>query len=54
MIGSEKIDDKKIVGAVLLDFSVALDIIDRCLLVGKTYVVWRYTPCYIVDKELPV
>jgi hypothetical protein len=30
-----KIDDKKIVGAVLLNFSAAFDIIDRCLLLEK-------------------
>ena len=30
-----EIDDKKIVGAVLLDFSAAFDIIDQCLLLEK-------------------
>ena len=48
-----KIDDKKIVGAVFLDFSAAFDIIDHSLLLKK-HVLWLYIPCYIVDKELPV
>ena len=48
-----EIDDKKIVGAVLLDFSVAFDIINQSA-AGKMYVLWLYTPCYIVDNELPV
>ena len=30
-----EIDDKKIVGALLLDFSAAFDIIDHCLLLAK-------------------
>jgi hypothetical protein len=38
-------------GGVVLDFSAALDIIDHILLL---YVLWLYTPCYIVDKEFPV
>ena len=46
-------DDKKIVGAVLLDFSAAFDIISQSAY-GKTYVLWLYTPCYNVDKQLPV
>ena len=33
------IDDKKIVGAVLLDFIVDFDIIDQSA-AGKTYVLW--------------
>ena len=44
-----EIDDKIIVGAVLLDFSAAFDIIDHSLLLKKTYVLWLYTPCYNVD-----
>jgi hypothetical protein len=32
---ARKIDDKKIVGAVLLDFSAAFDIIDHDLLLEK-------------------
>jgi hypothetical protein len=44
MIGRE-IDDKNIVGAVLLDFRAAFDIIDLSLLLEKkTYVLWLYTP----------
>jgi hypothetical protein len=39
-----EIDDKMIVEAVLLDFSAAFDII----------VLWLYTPCYNVVKELLV
>ena len=42
-----EIDDKKIGGAVLLDFSAAFA-------GGKSCVFWIFTPCYIVDKELPV
>ena len=44
---------KMIVGAVLLDFSVAFDIIDHSLLLEK-HVLWLHTPCYNVDKELLV
>jgi hypothetical protein len=44
---------QQIVGAVLLDFSAAFDIIDQSA-GGKTYVLWFYTPCYIVDKALHV
>ena len=71
-----EIDDKNIIGAGLLDFSAAFDIIDHSLLLGKHLfhgftppaimwiksslsnrtqrVLWLYTPCYNVDKELPV
>jgi hypothetical protein len=48
-----EIDDKMIVGTVLLDFSAAFDITDQSRL-EKTYVLWLYTPCYNVDKELLV
>ena len=48
-----EIDDKKIVGAVLLDFNVAFDIMDHSLPLEK-HVLWLYTTCYNVDKELPV
>ena len=50
-----EIDDKNIVGAVLLDFSAAFDIIDHSLLMSvEKLVLWLYTPCYIVVKELSV
>ena len=49
-----EIDDKNNVGAVLLDFSAAFDIIDRRSAAGKTCALWLYTLCYNVDKELPV
>ena len=45
----KEIDDKMIVGAVLLDFSAAFE-----SAAGKAYVLWLYTPCYNVDKELLV
>ena len=48
-----EIDDKSIVGAVLLDFSADLDIINHSLLLEK-HMLWLYTPCYNVDKELLV
>ena len=48
-----EIDDKMIVGAVLLDFSADLDMIDHSLLLERC-VLWFYTPCYNVDKKLPV
>ena len=38
-----EIDDKKIVGAVLLDFSVAFDIIDQSLLLAKL-MCYDFTP----------
>ena len=41
-----EIHDQKIVGVVLLDFSVAFDVIIHSLLL--------YTSCYNVDKESPV
>ena len=47
-----EIDDKKIVEAVLLDFSADFDIIDHSLLLAKR-MCYGYIPCYIVDKELP-
>ena len=47
-----EIDDKNIVGAVLLDFSATFDIIDHSLTLEK-HVLWLYTSCYNVDKELP-
>jgi hypothetical protein len=40
--------------AVLLDFSAAFDIIDHSLLLAKRMLLWLYTPCYNVDKELRV
>ena len=43
-----EIDDKKIVGAVLLDFSAGFDIIDHSLLLLSL------STFYIVYKEVPV
>ena len=48
-----EIDNTIIVGAVILDFSAAFDIIDQSA-AGKMYVLWLYTPWYNVDKELLV
>jgi hypothetical protein len=43
-----EIDDKKIVGAVLLEFSVAfIKIMDHSLLLEKV-VLWLYTSCYSI------
>jgi hypothetical protein len=42
-----EIDDKKIVGAVLLDFSVAFDIIDHILLLEKG-MCYGFTPAAIL------
>ena len=47
-----EIDDKMIVGAVLLNLSAAFDIIDHDLLLEK-HMCLGFTPlCYNVDKEL--
>ena len=46
-------DDKNIVGAVLLDFSTAFDIIDHSLLLEK-HMCYGFTPLLYVDKELLV
>jgi hypothetical protein len=48
-----EIADKIIVGPVLLDFRAAFDNIDHHLLLEK-HVLWLYTPCYNVDKDLLV
>ena len=45
--------DKKIVGALLLDFSAAFDIIGHNLL-KKTYVLWLFNFCHIVEAELSI
>jgi hypothetical protein len=42
-----EIDDKKIVGAVLLDFSVAFDIIDHSLLIEK-HICYGFVPPVIL------
>ena len=47
-----EIADKKIVGAVLLDFIAAFDIIDHSLLLEK-HMCYSFTPS-TVDKELLV
>ena len=49
-----RIDEKKIVGAVLLDFSAAYDIVDRGLLLEKCMCYGFTSPAIILDKELPV
>ena len=49
----KEIDNKKIVGAVLLDFSASFDIIDHNLLLKK-YVLWLFNLCHIVDSELSI
>ena len=46
-----EIDDTIIVGAVLLDYSAAFDIINDSLLMVKR-LLWLYTTCYNVDEEL--
>jgi hypothetical protein len=43
-----------IVGAVLLDFSGAFDIIDHYLLLRKMYVLWIFNFCLIDDSELSI
>ena len=43
-------DKKKIVGAVLWGFNAAFIIIDHNLL--RTYVLWLFNLCHIVDSEL--
>jgi hypothetical protein len=48
----KEIDNKKIVGAVLLDFSAAFDIIDHNLLLKKKkLVLWLFNLCHNVDSE---
>ena len=47
----KEIENKKIVGAVLLDFSAAFDIIGHNLL-KKTYVLWLFNLCHKMDSEL--
>ena len=42
----KEIDNKNIVGAVLLDFSGAFDIIE------KKYMLWLFNLCHFVDSEL--
>ena len=45
----KEIDNKKIVGAVWLDFSAAFDISDHNLQLEKENVLWLYISCYIID-----
>ena len=49
----KEIDNKKIVEAVLLDFSATLDIIDHNLLL-RTQVLWVFNLRNIVDSELSI
>jgi hypothetical protein len=50
----KEIDNKQIVGAVLLDFSAAFDIIDHNLLLRKMSMLWLFNLCHIVDSELSI
>ena len=47
----KEIDNKKIVGAVLLHFSAAFDIIDLLL---RKRVVWLFNFLHIVDSEISI
>jgi hypothetical protein len=53
----KEVADKKIVGGCFVRrqsfFRHYCDIIDQPA-AGKTDVLWLYTPCYTVDKALPV
>ena len=50
----KEIHNKKIVRAVLLNFSASFDFIDDNLLLKKTYVLWLFNLCHIVDSELSI
>ena len=49
----KEIDNKNIVGAVLLDFRAAFDIIDHNLLLNKL-VLLLFNLCHNVDSELSI
>ena len=62
----KSMDDRRLVGAVMLDFSTAFDVIDHSLLLNKlkcygfgsvamalVLLLWLWFCCYVLDGELP-